>query len=383
MAGKTSLKMMKKKQEEVKAATSGDFFKADVGENLIRILPPWKGVLPFLEIHKHTAQKKGQDKAKSYTCPLSRGEDFCYTCEVVIPELEEGDAEDRAIADQLTAKRRVVANILHRATDGKPHPENKALIWEFSFFSKGNIYNILLGLFSDSDYGDITDPKEGFDLVYTREGTGFKDTKYSIRPKRNPTEIPKAILSQLHDLDEMFKAASSQDQKEILEEFYGLTFDDPEETESSSDDPPWDDAEQDDAEQDDGEEESDAGEDEEESGSDSEDSESEDSESEDPDPEEESGEDDQAEDGERTPIKLKRGLKGMAKKKALDAAEKKSKCFGKLFDEDADECESCAGMINCVVATEEEGEEEEEEKPAPKKKTTRKRTTRTRRTSKK
>jgi hypothetical protein len=340
MAGKTSLKAMKKKKSEVDEATSGDFFTAKEGDNELRILPPWRGNNPFMEVEQHSATVKGRNRP--FTCPLSRGKKFCYTCEVVIPELEGGDQEDQKVADELAPSKRVYANVLYVTHNGKPTGRKEPQIWGFSFY---RTYGQILTYFNDPEYGDITDVDEGTNLILNRKGTGFTDTEYSLRPKRESSKLPPGVINKLHDLDEIFKACSTEDQKKIMKDAYGLEFED------TGEEPPWDD--DDDSDEDDADEAvtSDSAQDDEEE--ESEEEEVEEKPKKRGRPPKKKEEPKEEEEGTRTAIKLDKRLKGMNKKKALDKAKKESECFGSLFSDDADECEGCAAMIDCVVATEE------------------------------
>lgn len=51
------------------------------------------------------------------------------------------------------------------------------------------------------EYGDITDPENGIDIVIKREGTGI-DTSYSVLPAAKSQPFPKEVLANRIDLDE-------------------------------------------------------------------------------------------------------------------------------------------------------------------------------------
>lgn len=62
----------------------------------------------------------------------------------------------------------------------------------------------ITSLYLDEDeWGDMTDPKNGYDLKITREGKGQFDTTYSIQPCKN-TPIPKEYRKPIN-LEEMVK----------------------------------------------------------------------------------------------------------------------------------------------------------------------------------
>ena len=150
--GKTNMGYAAQKRDEVAEKASGDFFKAAVGENQIRILPPWgEAEWPFLEVEEHKVQVG--DRENTFTCPLSAGESFCYICDLVVPSLRHGSEDEQQIATNLAPGLRVYANIIDRK-----HPEKGVLIWNFSYY---RMYKDILAYFNDPDYGDITDINKG------------------------------------------------------------------------------------------------------------------------------------------------------------------------------------------------------------------------------
>ena len=81
------------------------------------------------------------------------------------------------------------------------------------------VYQELLSIIADPDYGDISDPVNGRDVVVefkTAEETGASFPKTSIRVKPNQTPITedKAVLTNLLD-----------DQKDIREVYNELSYD--------------------------------------------------------------------------------------------------------------------------------------------------------------
>lgn len=73
----------------------------------------------------------------------------------------------------------------------------------------------------EDEVGDPSDPLEGFDIKYKREGTGMMDTKYSMLQCR-PTKCPKEFRGP-YDPEEMVKnvVPTYDKTKEILEKYLG------------------------------------------------------------------------------------------------------------------------------------------------------------------
>jgi hypothetical protein len=73
----------------------------------------------------------------------------------------------------------------------------------------------------DSEHGDPSDPKEGFDLKWTRTGSGLTDTEYSILNCK-PTPLDKKYAIQW-DTEKMIRKEipSYERTKELLKSFLG------------------------------------------------------------------------------------------------------------------------------------------------------------------
>lgn len=170
-AGKTDMDKINKKMSEL---GSGLYFKPREGKNVIRVLPPWndKGLFYFETTLHYGLQHEGKQRA--YPC---LGADECPICEAIEKMEEEGGAEDVKLAKRLKSRTKYYTNIIDLKT-------GKVLIWGFS----RKILSTLLSYMSDPDWGDITDPDEGFDVVVERTGTKL-DTKYEIRVKPRSSEI--------------------------------------------------------------------------------------------------------------------------------------------------------------------------------------------------
>lgn len=166
-----------KLQKKLEQIGSGAYFKPKEGKNTIRILPPWSDSgLWYKEAALHYGMTDETGKERAYPCLKMFGED-CPVCNKR-DEFMEGDGEDKKIADKIRARVKFYANVLDRAT-------GSVKIWGFSQKTLG----VLLSYCSDPDYGDITNPDEGFDVVIERTGTGKLDTRYAIRVKPKPSAV--------------------------------------------------------------------------------------------------------------------------------------------------------------------------------------------------
>ncbi len=178
---------VKKRLAQLQTSTTRttNLWKPQPGKTQIRILPyKLNSDTPFIELFFHYDLG-----GKSYLSPTSFG---------------------RPDRKKVEAKLRTFAPVVVRGE------ENQGT--KFWGFGK-TVYQELLSIIADPDYGDISDPVNGRDVVVefkTAEETGASFPKTSIRVKPNQTPITedKAVLTNLLD-----------DQKDIREVYNELSYD--------------------------------------------------------------------------------------------------------------------------------------------------------------
>lgn len=154
----------------------GGWWKAPQGTSTIRILPP-VGAMDyfFVEIGQHYID----DKGKPYYCPniCSEGQLKCPICEVNEALYQAGEKDAAA---KFRAGRSFLMNVIDRA-----HPDQGVLL-----YAPGTtIFGFVTSAIQDPDYGDITDPDEGYDFKLERTGEGKEGTKYQGRPVKRATPL--------------------------------------------------------------------------------------------------------------------------------------------------------------------------------------------------
>ena len=203
-AGSTDMDLIEKKMSEL---GSGTYFTPKEGKNVIRILPPWndEGLFYFETTLHYGLRHEGRQRA--FPC---LGRDDCPICDY-IKELEKGGEEDEKLSKRMRPRTKFYVNIIDVRT-------GKVQIWGFS----RKTLSTILGFMSDPDWGDITHPKKGFNLVVERTGMGL-ETKYEIRVKQKPTEIEVDDWEdQLHELDKVVVDEMDADKLEdIIDENFG------------------------------------------------------------------------------------------------------------------------------------------------------------------
>lgn len=240
--GKMNMDALKNRLD---AAESGgnysntDYDKLQNGKNVRRILWP-KGDRDVFYSEGFLHFSLGAEGKKVATCPKTFNEkNPCPICEYVAELQKSKSKQDKKLADQIKAKRRIYINVLSRDDE----EETPKVLPIGVTILKG-----LLETICDPDYGDITDPEEGRDVTITRKGQGL-NTEYSVLPKPKASVVSEEmevddIEEQMADLDALFIEKSYDELQAILD---GEDEDDSdgegddEEEDSGDDDPGYDD----------------------------------------------------------------------------------------------------------------------------------------------
>jgi hypothetical protein len=170
-------------------------------------MPPWneEGIW-YLEIPYH--YNIGEEN-ETLICPKRFKGMRCYICDVVKDLRSKTGEEFKALADKLRPRNRIFYNIvdLENPTAGVQ-----------VFGSGKGIFEDLIYYDLDDDWGDITSPTRGYDIVIDRRGTGLQ-SKYQVLPKRNPSAITnKEWLDQLNDLSVLTNKVLSYEELKVLYE---------------------------------------------------------------------------------------------------------------------------------------------------------------------
>jgi len=192
--------------------TSFSYIKLEDGRNVVRILPP-KGDNDFAEevfVHYGVGKSEENKNGTMVVCPTTKGEkEACPVCEYV-KELRKLKKKDNDRYDKearsLGRKKRVYFNAISEDTDLEDFEKREVEVdgkkvekWfsisENKEMSPVRILGTGIGIFKDvlsfivdPEYGDITDPKTGLDLIITKSGTGF-NTNYDVKTKRKESEV--------------------------------------------------------------------------------------------------------------------------------------------------------------------------------------------------
>ena len=134
--------------------------------------------------------------------------------------VENNDDNAKREAKKLFVRKRYFSPILVRGEE-----EKGVRIWSYGKMA----YESLLGLVLDPDYGDITDPETGTDIVltYTVPGTPGSFPKTQIKPRRRPSVLCddsvadcSDLLESIPDISGIFQRHTSDEVQAILDESF-------------------------------------------------------------------------------------------------------------------------------------------------------------------
>ena len=116
---------------------------------------------------------------------------------------KEGSEESKRVAKKLTARQRFFAPVLVRGEESEG-----VKVWGFG----KRTYETLLGLVLNPEYGDITDPESGTDLVINYgkpAGATFPETKITPRRKSSPlhkdADRVVELMEDVPDFEDLFE----------------------------------------------------------------------------------------------------------------------------------------------------------------------------------
>lgn len=207
---------MKQKQKMLETKGGGDkesrFWKIPDGKSTVRLLPDREGD-PFKIMYLHY-----DINGKTVPCISKNWKEKCPVCEFAYQIYKDKNAseQERALAKKLLAKERYFSRIVVR-DEGILEPKT----WSYS----PTVYKDLLALVLNEEYGDVTDPKTGFDLVIDYGKVGgktFAETK--VTPKRKESKLADTqqeidrLTSEDFDVYSLYERFSKEDVQAMLSE---------------------------------------------------------------------------------------------------------------------------------------------------------------------
>jgi hypothetical protein len=191
---------------------SDSIFKPANGKSVIRIVPyKFNKDIPFIELYFHYNINN-----KTYLSPMSFGRPDPIV-EFAEKLKRTGDTDDWKAGKKMEPKLRTFVPVIVR---GK---ENEGV--KFWGFGK-TVYQDILGYIADPDYGDITDPITGRDIVLDvtsaeESNAAYPTTAIRVRPSQtklsDDSEVVKQLLENQKEITELYQELSYAELKTILE----------------------------------------------------------------------------------------------------------------------------------------------------------------------
>ena len=209
------LDAIRKKLTNLQTTTGkqNNLWKPEPGKQTIRIVPyQYNKDNPFQELYFHYNLGK-----KIYLSPVTFGKadpvvEFCEQLK------SSGNKEDWQMARKMEPKMRTYVPIIVRGQESEG-----VKFWGFG----KTVYQELLSIIADPDYGDITDVMNGRDVTVefiAAEGAGsFPKTSIRVKPNQTQATDNKDVASKITDgqkeITEIFKEVSYDDLKQALQEW--------------------------------------------------------------------------------------------------------------------------------------------------------------------
>ena len=191
-----------------------NLWKPEPGKNQIRIVPyQYNKDNPFIELYFHYDLGK-----KNYLSPITFGEadpavEFAEKLKAT------GNQDDWKMARKLEPKMRCYVPVLIRGKESEG-----VKFWGFG----KTVYQELLSVIADPDYGDITDATNGRDIMIERQTPAEAGNQYgktTVRVKPNQTAITEdadmlqGIFDNQSNLTELYNEPTYDELKEVLQNF--------------------------------------------------------------------------------------------------------------------------------------------------------------------
>ena len=202
-------------QLESTSSTTKSFWKPQPGKQVVRIVPyKHNKDNPFIELFFHYSLGDN----KTYLSPVSLGRPDPVQ-EFADKLKSTGNKDEWIQGKRLEPKMRTFAPVIVRGQ------ENEGV--KFWGFGK-TVYQELLSVIADPDYGDITDSMAGRDIMIERQTPAEAGNQYgktTVRVKPNQTPITEddnqlqSIFDNQADLTELYTEPSYDDLKEVLKNY--------------------------------------------------------------------------------------------------------------------------------------------------------------------
>ena len=202
-------------QLQSQTSTTKNFWKPDPGKQVVRIVPyKFNKDNPFIELFFHYSLGNN----KTYMSPASFGRPD-PVAEFADKLKSTGNKDEWIQGKRLEPKMRTFAPVVVRGKESEG-----VKFWGFG----KTVYQELLGVIADPDYGDITDATNGRDIMIERQtpaeaGNQYGKTTVRVKPNQTPItenkELLQSVFDNQSDLTELYTEPTYDDLKEALGNF--------------------------------------------------------------------------------------------------------------------------------------------------------------------
>ena len=210
------LNAIKKRLNQLQTSNTrtSNLWKPSPGTQVVRIVPyKFNQSNPFIELYFHYDLG-----GKNYLSPISFGrpdpiEEFAQKLKST------GSKDDYRLGRKVEAKMRTFAPVVVRGEDNEG-----VRFWGFG----KTVYQELLSIIADPDYGDITDPVSGRDVAVefkTAEETGksFPSTSIRVKPNQTPITEDASVLESIKEtqknITEIYQERSYDELTQALNDY--------------------------------------------------------------------------------------------------------------------------------------------------------------------
>ena len=221
------LNAIKKRLNQLQTTNTrtSNLWKPQPGTQVVRIVPyKFNQSNPFIELYFHYDLG-----GKNYLSPISFGrpdpiEEFAQKLKST------GSKDDYRLGRKVEAKMRTFAPVVVRGEE-----KEGVRFWGFG----KTVYQELLSIIADPDYGDITDPVSGRDVAVefkTAEETGksFPSTSIRVKPNQTPITEDASVLESIKEsqknITEIYQERSYEELTKALNDYLNGDSEEKEET---------------------------------------------------------------------------------------------------------------------------------------------------------
>lgn len=205
--------MARKKQFETKGSNSG-------------IIHPKEGTMRLRLISQGPDKELGLEIIQFYLGKEKGGIISPATFDEPCPFMEKyrelkssSDEDDQKLAKNLSPRKRYIMGCTcYKDNNGKEIDQDRI---RKPILFPNSVYRDITDLYLDEDdWGDMTDPENGYDIKITRSGNGLMDTTYSVSPCPNRKPLKPKYVEDM-DLEEIIRGhiKSYDELEEMLDEY--------------------------------------------------------------------------------------------------------------------------------------------------------------------